>query len=469
MEKYVIDFSKFLKLHFSWSTSFNNNFSYVSINITFVLLKILYLFKFFEMENNFLQNSLKVGLFDIGDSDDRLKWLQDSISDLTKKFESDHSLLPYYTLASLDPNISDTEPIMINTEAIITTHWKALRGKFSEMPRPIIRGVILNSLNSIGADNQSAARTIYLTATNFYPYAKLNSEKALIEDMLFRMGEFAEKQAVEEWSLIETSPTIKVGTLKITDLKFGTISIDQANIKAGMKTAILNDPQTNQSTQHTGNSAWGEHFANKSSEAIATSFNSAIRDFSKSLSPTSIETPINKFFTDFKKSLDEILKSSFSSITAVERRSKLLWWKETLYSSSQKKSYREVENCLLPILMSHDLNEQVPKITPISVDYLLKDTIYLLKSKDVSISFQTYFDELLSESFKTTAKNYFLNVSEKEGRITISDFICLLVNGKVTEDTFKSRTGIDLKEEITIGDLAVSILHDLLVQRLIAK
>ena len=77
---------------------------------------------------------------------------------------------------------------------------------------------------------------------------------------------------------------------------------------------------------------------NKSSDAVTKAFNSAISEFSKSLSPSSLETPINKFFSEFKKSLDEVLKTSFNSIRSVERRSKLLWWKETLYSSSLKDS-----------------------------------------------------------------------------------------------------------------------------------
>src|SRR3546814_6432355 len=77
----------------------------------------------------------------------------------------------------------------------------------------------------------------------------------------------------------------------------------------------------------------------------------AFSGLSSSLSPNSIEKPINKFFTDFKKSLDQVLKTSFYSIQAVERRSKLLWWKETLYSSSLKDSYRSVKKLFKLIIL----------------------------------------------------------------------------------------------------------------------
>lgn len=44
------------------------------------------------MDNKFLQSLLKTGLFDIGDSDERLRWLQQSTEDLQKKLEEDYSL-----------------------------------------------------------------------------------------------------------------------------------------------------------------------------------------------------------------------------------------------------------------------------------------------------------------------------------------------------------------------------------------
>jgi len=79
------------------------------------------------MEETFLQSFLKTGLFEIGDSDDRYKHLEQSITDLKELFEGDYSLLPKYTLVALDPNIPDTEAVMQEVEALIIKHWKTLR------------------------------------------------------------------------------------------------------------------------------------------------------------------------------------------------------------------------------------------------------------------------------------------------------------------------------------------------------
>jgi hypothetical protein len=295
------------------------------------------------MEDKFLQEFLKTGLFDIGDNDDRLKKLRLSITDLEKELNDNHSKLPQYTLVALDPNISDTESVLIDTETIVIKHWDTLRSKYPDMPITILRGVILNALEKVGKKDSLAARIIYLTALNFYPYAKLNSERKVVESLLTDLGDIAEENAVEEWSLIEEEPELKLDTLKINGFKFGSVEFNKSQLKVDMKASVQNEINGH-GTQHGGSSFWGEHFATKSSEGISNAFNTALEEFSKSLSPTTIETPINKFFSEFKKSLDANLKASFASITAVERRSKLLWWKETLYSSSLKqysvKSFR---------------------------------------------------------------------------------------------------------------------------------
>ncbi len=420
------------------------------------------------MNDKFLQDFLKTGLFDIGDSDERLKWLQSSIVDLQKNFEEDYSLLPKHTLVALDPNISDSEPVMIETETIITTHWKALRGKYTEMPRNIIRGVIINSLNNVGSADPLAARIIYLTALNFFPYAKLNSEKHLVEGMLNSLGEFSEKNATAEWSLIEEEPSLKLGTLKVPGFKVGAVTLDDSNLSEALKVAARHSPEGYQ--QHAHSQQWGDHFSKNATPAITQLITDGIASLAKTLDATSLESSLNKFFSDFKKTLDANLKTSFSSLTAVERRSKLLWWKETLYSPSQKRSYRGLDKILLPILMSEDLNFQVPEITPISVDYLLRDTLFLLNDqKDDSISFTSYLSEIVKEGNKTILKPYFENTEEADGRISITNFISLLVNDRISVSSFKERTGIDANEQITFGELSVVVLHDLLTQRLITE
>lgn len=124
---------------------------------------------------------LQTGLLEIADGDERLEHIEKSIADLQKKLTEDHSLLLSYTLVALDPGIPDSEQALIYTETMVATHWKALRAKFSERPIQLLRAVILNGLYNLGIADAYGARTIYLTASNFYPYAKLGREKILLK------------------------------------------------------------------------------------------------------------------------------------------------------------------------------------------------------------------------------------------------------------------------------------------------
>ena len=420
------------------------------------------------MENKLLQPLLQAGLLDIGDSDERLENIEKSITDLEKKLKKEQSFLPAYTLVSLDPNINPDEPVLAEVEAIIATHWKALRAKFSETPIPIIRAVILHALYNVGMTDAQIARVIYLTSSNFYPYAKLGREKEVVEKIMSDLGEFAEKNASEEWELESKEPQLKLSVLKLSDLSFGKVKVDEDELKAGLYTAANKSPGNHNPYQHPPQ--WAEHFSTNASSAITKAVNEGFSEFSSSLSPDSIEKPINKFFTDFKKSLDQTLKSSFNSIQAVERRSKLLWWKETLYSSSLKNSYRSVIEILQPIIMANDLYQQLPAIVPISVDYLLRDTLLLLNNKaGKKMLFSELLEELSKDENKSTLEEYFEDKEELNQRISITDFIGLLIHGKVEALSLKQYTGIEDKEKVSFTDITVMILHDLMAQYLIPK
>lgn len=420
------------------------------------------------MENKLLQQFLQAGLLDVGDSDERLDNIEKSIADLEAKLKKEQSLLPSYTLVALDPNIHPDEPVLAEVELIISAHWKALRAKFSERPIPIIRSVILHALYNVGNDDSTIARIIYLTATNFYPFAKLGREKEIVEKIILELGELAEENATEEWALENEESKLKISSLKISSLKFGKIEIDGDDLENELYESVQRTSGGHNPYQHPQD--WGKAFSKRASSAIITTINKSLKDFNGSITPDAIEVPLNKYFQDFKKSLDQVLKSTFSSIQAIERRSKLLWWKETLYSSSLKDSYRSVNEIVQPIIMAEDLYKQLPAIVPISVDYLLKDTLLLLNSEaNKKISFSELLNKLSEDGNKAILKQYFEDIDQESKRISITDFVVLLIQGKVPAALLKQYTGIEDDEQTSLTDFSVMILHNLMAEYLIPK
>ncbi len=420
-----------------------------------------------NMENKYLQSLLQAGLLDIGDSDERLANIEKSITDVESKLKKEQNLLPGYTLVALDPNIDSEEPVLIEVEAIIATHWKALRAKFAERPISILRAVILHALYNIGIQDAKTARIIYLTASNFYPYAKLDREKSIVENVLTELGELAEKNATEEWSLEKGEPKLKINTLKIEGLKSNTIKVNQESLK--QKLVQASNTSSGYNPYH-HQDQWAAHFSEQATDGISKAIESAATKAAQSLDLSSVEASVNKYFIDFKKSLDQSLKDSFTSIQAVERRSKLLWWKETLYSASLKDSYRSINEALQPLVMAKDLYQQLPEIVPTSVDYLLKDTLLLLNEKaDEKMSFSILLEQLSEDENKTALKEYFEDNEALSKRISITDFMVLLIHGKAEVTSLKQYTGIDSSEQTSLTDFCVFILHDLMVEYLIPK
>lgn len=417
------------------------------------------------MESKLLQPFLQAGLLDIGDNDARLEHITKSIEDLRTKLSANKGLLISYTLIALDPSISDTEPVLIETEAIVSEHWKALRSKFTERPIPLLRAVILCALHDLGSQDASLARIIYLTGANFYPYTKLGKEKDIIETMLHELGNIAEKHAVQEWSLTTKQPELKISGLKVSGLKFSEVKLDTTDLKAKLKKAAAHTPEGWQ--QYNYPEQWSTYFSDHATNGIESLLTDTFKSFAEGLSPASIETPINKFFTEFKASLDQTLKASFTSIQAVERRSKLLWWKETLYSTSLENSYRSVDKYMQPFVMASDLYQQLPAIVPVSVDFLLRDTILILNdTADEKRSFSEILKSVDTLEHKALLKDHFSEIENPVRRISISDYFGLLFAGKTSIHTFKQYTGIDESELVSFNDIAVIILHDFMAEHL---
>jgi len=413
------------------------------------------------MKNELLQPLLKAGLLNIGDSDERLDNIEKSISDVENLLKENLGLIPSYTLVALDPNIGADEPVLIEVEAIIAEHWKALRAKFTETPVQIIRAVIINALYNIGKEDTRIARIVYLKAINLYPFVKLKKEKDVIEQLITEFGDISEENASEEWQLESEAPELKISPLKIDNLSFEEVEIDNDELKDGLKIAANKTQEGYNAYQHT--ELWSTHFSEKAADSISNTVNAAFSEFSSSVSADSIEKPINTFFTAFKSSLNQILEASFNSMQAVERRSKLLWWKETLYSSSLKNSYRSVNEIQQAVIMSKDLYEQLPSVVPASVDYLLRDTLLLLNSKaGKKAKFSEHLAEIAKGENQEILKNHLTKVQHQDKRISVTDFITLLVYGEAVPSSFKHYTGIDDTNQVSLLDISVMILHDLM-------
>lgn len=188
------------------------------------------------------------------------------------------------------------------------------------------------------------------------------------------------------------------------------------------------------------------------------------------------ETQIDEGDVDREFSEEKMIKKINSSFNQVSRslltsdkRSQLLWWKESLYSESKRKSYREISSPqLATLVMVFDLFELVRFLTivPESVEYFFLETFYLVQSDKDEIKLSEHLGILAENkaSLKTYLKKSSENLSLENGCFSLLEFLSQLINDQILLDTLEEKTGLPLDKEMKISELALMVFRDLLAK-----
>ena len=165
--------------------------------------------------------------------------------------------------------------------------------------------------------------------------------------------------------------------------------------------------------------------------------------------------------SSFKGELDKILQDINEQIVSISKqnsfRSQILWWNKSLHSTSPKKTYRKIDDELLPIIMAYDLSQIVPFIYPESVDYLLRETVREAKKGDNKINLKGWLEQI--QTRQTDIEKVINFKSPTKDRILLLDFI----QEKCAVADMEKRLGIE-DAELTFEDLAVWLFHNYQVQ-----
>ncbi|QKG51829.1 GTPase-associated system all-helical protein GASH [Hymenobacter sp. BRD67] len=326
--------------------------------------------------NEVFYDWLRAKLFEVEDDKAREEWLTTSVNELAEVLAKKPHEVRCYTLVALDANIPVDNSRIVATYEIVKKHWTSVEGKYPQAPTGILRGVILSALYQLGTKDPELCRIVYYTASGYAQFVQFGSEQPVIDRILREFGRDVEDEATSEWELEKAPAAPSFAQFKLKDFKLGSAKVDDATLKTSLQAAagITESGYASYSQNQSQNQVWATNFAGLASAGITGAIEAAIKGFGESLSTTALQNEINKFFTGVSESLATAFEGSFHSLQAVEQRSKLLWWKETLYSVALGKGYREIDTAVLPVVMAIDLAKMLPDVTPVSVDYLLTDT-----------------------------------------------------------------------------------------------
>lgn len=396
--------------------------------------------------------------------------LKKVVAEVKKKLEKKRSLIISYTLVALDPNIDSNDPVIQDVEKVIINKWPAFKNSVTatkDKSTTYVRAVILESLSQMAKKENTVAAIIWHTSRDVISHYSLGGETDIIEPVLQSLSDQVEQAGRELWGVADQveAQQFEGGNIKI-DIP-ASAKVDDESLKAQLKAAMIwsnwGNGGENPYQQGQNNVNWPNFAAERASKGITEEVNSALSRQNTSFSTiaTSIKKNLENYFSEFQPFLGQLSSTYANNIIANNKRSELLWWKQTLCSPRIGQSYREYSPLETSILMAIDLADQVDPIYPISVDYLLRETLKDVHGNGVDDDrpLSDWIDELmkLNGLFRELLEPF---TSEKEGRKSLLVEMSNIMSNENAESFFKV-TGIDQKASVSLSDLAVWLFHGL--------
>jgi hypothetical protein len=255
------------------------------------------------------------------------------------------------------------------------------------------------------------------------------------------------------------------------------VAVDEAKLAAHLGAAAgpsSSGPIGENPNQHwpNQNAAWVGKFAERGakglSEVIGDSVNALPTTINKSLS--SLNTELEEFVSAMNTAITEAVNHSIKSSMVDQRRNRLLWWKETLYSPTLQKGYRTLKPVLAAFTMACDLHSEVPAYSPSSVEYLLRESVRSmtgLTAKGSDPELQKLIDEVASSTDTQSLKKSIGTESNFQGRKPLLGSIQAALAGEPsTGKQLTIQLGLKGDTPITLEDFSVWVFRDLQAQRL---
>ena len=391
-------------------------------------------------------------------SDDDFDKLKKASSSLSKsEFRKFEKAIPYI-LAGFDPNISSSDPTIVKVESLITKESPTLLSQSNDSPRTIIRAVILESLYTKAKGNSDFARLIWLVVSNVISFYAKGSEKDILTETLYQIGETVEQEAIKLWSLSSTDNGENLESLKMSLSQLKSIESEITNFKNEFQAAAQYTNSHPNNWQHVNTSL--TTFANSIRDSGASSIEKLIREIYNKIQTNTTE--LSNQIAEFLTKLDDTFRVlSLQNSATLRNRSQLLWWKESLYSKSFGVSYRSIDKEYLPFVMAFDLYNEVEHIYPVSIDYFLKETIRTVMGKeDQLITLEKFISLFAKGDLQKFLLDIKLNYSNCDNRSSLLQFINSISKEEKNLDNAKEILGIDAKSELSIADVAVWVFHE---------
>jgi hypothetical protein len=183
-----------------------------------------------------------------------------------------------------------------------------------------------------------------------------------------------DRRAEEEWSTPANIDIPPLATAQAAPIKVGNsaVKVDREALKQQFLTAA----QANGTYPQNNPSGWATNFGNLFANSLADQLD-LISEKAK-VNAVDISGPLQQLGTEVTSYVSSAVKAFGSATLGLQRRTNLIWWKQSLYSTSKHESYRAFPRTVAAGLMALDLYQQIPIFSPASVASFLEEAVHSL-------------------------------------------------------------------------------------------
>lgn len=342
------------------------------------------------MSEQILLRFLSAGLINVGGDDAKLDRLKETAADLAATLKKTPSKAAPFALIAFDPEAPAEDPVIREAVEALQKRWATYVNTFSGTPIAVIRAMLLDALVQAAADDDKVGVAFVTSARNALPFMEAGNERAIWADVVGDIERRVDARAESEWATPESisAPTMTFSAPAAIEVGTSPVSVNKAALTKKIEAAAGPTNAAGQATS--GNPYWPSNnpqgWVGEFSTRLAESLTEALGAIAKgsAIDPIDLSGPLGDLAQAVSEHVDGTLAAVSRATTGLQRRTNLIWWKESLYSPSGRLSYREMPTSTAAALMAFDLHQQVPTFSPASVAAFLHEAVLSLPSIDSS-------------------------------------------------------------------------------------
>lgn len=334
------------------------------------------------MADSFLQCLLNEGhLRDLGEDKTRFDFLTGAVGTLSEFLSSEAggAEVVSFTIVGLDPETPPDDPIFDRVTKAVVEEWPTYGNVYrGDRPRQLLRMVVLAAIDAAAAFDGAVAAAAWYTASNWLTLGP--TLEGALGAFVARLGLQTEEQAVELWKRPSTETSFRMPSRTIAEMKpLSTFTLKKDLITGDLQESIaegITNLRINSQYGRNNPDAWVTEMVPKLAAVIlsaATSGGNAAINRINEAGLVSAEG-MKEFAASIGDKVREALAEAERAASGRDLRSDLLWWRQSLYSPSQRGSYRDLDTRQAVLVMAVDLHVLVPTLTPHSVEFVLRET-----------------------------------------------------------------------------------------------